>query len=82
MSIEKRADAWYYKNTERETTKHKTQTQTKEDKRNDGFQALPGRQIFREAEKPSEKRLTKEKSNGYNILSDNADEFPVRNIHP
>ena len=50
--------------------------------RYDRLQALPSRQIFREAEKPSEKRLTKEKSNGYNILSDNADEFPVRNIHP
>ena len=61
LIIENGANAWYYKNTERETTKHKTQTQTKEDKRNDGFQALPSRQIFREAEKPSEKRLTKEK---------------------
>ena len=31
LSIEKRADTWYYKNTERETTKHKhRQRRTKE----------------------------------------------------
>lgn len=53
-----------------------------EDEKNDRLQNFSRRQIFREAEKPSEKRLTKEKSNGYNILPDNADEFPVRNIRP